>query len=370
MSKLQFTILKTKGKARVGKITLNGKEIMTPVFMPCGTKATIKGVPLHMLTKEYLGSQRDIGILLNNTFHLHLHPGEASVQHLWGLHKFQHRPGLILTDSGWFQVFSLWLSKQGKPLVKLQDDGVRFQSPYDGSTHFFSPEWTVDIQMKLWSDIMMMLDVCSPVKDITKKRVEEHVQITHKRAYEAFSYHQRQYTASHGVLFPIVQGGLYHDLRQQSIEYLSQFAVDGIAVGGLSVGETKEELYEMLSFVGSKLPADKPRYLMGVWTPEDIIAWVEQGIDMFDCVMPTRLGRHGSAFTSQGIIKIKNAHYKNDPAPLDETCSCHTCRTFSRAYLHHLAKEQEMLGSTLLSLHNISYLVGVTEKLQQDILNS
>lgn len=323
-----------------------------------------------MLTADFLGSHRDIGILLNNTFHLHLHPGEDIVQTLGGVHTFQHRNKLILTDSGGFQVFSLGLSKQGKPLAKLQEGGVSFQSPYDGSKHFFSPEGTVDIQMKLWSDIMMMLDVCSPVTDISKTVVTEQLAITHKRAQEAYLHHQQHYDRSHGVLFPIVQWWLYKDLRQASVEALTPFAVDGIAVGWLSVGETKEELHDMMSYIWSILPVHKPRYLMGVGTPEDIIHGVHEGIDMFDCVMPTRLWRHGGAFTPNGTLKIKNAAFKNDPEPLDETCPCHTCRTFSRAYLHHLFKEQEILGGTLLSLHNISYLHRLTEQLQQEILNS
>jgi queuine tRNA-ribosyltransferase len=368
MQKLAFTIAKTKGNARVGEFTLNGITVQTPCFMPVGTQATIKALPLEFLSAAYLWTKASIRLILNNTFHLHLHPGEDLLAQWWGIHRFQHRDGLILTDSWGFQVFSLWLSKTGKPLVKLRADGVQFKSPSDGSTHFFSPIGTVDIQRKLGSDIMMMLDVCSPVHNITKRKVAEHMDLTHRRAKEQFAYHSSVYEQSRGVLFPIVQGGLYPDLRAESAQALSQYARDGIGIGGLSVWETREEMYGALDHLVPHLPTNVPRYLMGVGTPQDLREAIYRGIDLFDCVMPTRLGRHGTAFTHTGTIKLKNASYKTDTTPLDPRCRCHTCRHFTKAYLHHLCKQDEMLAATLLSLHNIAFLHRLVEEIREEIL--
>lgn len=369
--KLQFTILKTKGKARVGTIELNGATLTTPVFMPVATKATLKGIPLERLSTDYLGTKDPIKLILNNTYHLYLSPGDEYIKRYGGAHKFQNRNGLILTDSGWFQVFSLWLAKKdGSSLVKIQDDGVRFSSHHDGSKHFFSPTNVIDIQRNIGSDIMMMLDVCSPVDDITKEEVAKQLAITHKRAKEAYEYHHTNYDNWKSVLFPIVQGGLYTDLREQSIKELAPYARDGIAIGWLSVWETKEELNGILEFMSDKLPSDVPRYLMGVGTPEDLKNAIAQGIDMFDCVLPTRIGRHGSAFTKEGTIKLRNAVYKDELWPLEPSCTCHTCRTFTRAYLHHLIKQNEMLGASLLSFHNIAYLHNLLEEIKQEILDS
>lgn len=370
MTKLNFKILKTHGNARVGEITLNGTTFKTPVFMPVGTKATLKWLPFEWMGKEYLWTKDDINIILNNTFHLHLRPGENTIEKIGGMHTFENRDKLILTDSWWFQVFSLWLSKSGKPLAKLFPDYVKFQSPYDGSTHIFTPTGTVDIQRKLGSDIMMMLDVCSPVHDISKKKVAQHMQTTHQRAKEQYNYHMTWYNQYKSALFPIIQGGLYHDLREESTHYLSNFAHDGIAIGGLSVGESKEEMYDILAHLNPHLPHDKPRYLMWVGTPEDIRAAIYQGIDMFDCVLPTRLGRHGTAFTHTGTCKLKQQRRKEDISPLDPQCSCHTCKHFTKAYLHHLVKENEMLWASLLSLHNIAYLHNTIENIRQEILDS
>ncbi len=370
MSKIDFTIRKRRGNARVGELTLNGVTVTTPVFMPVGTKATIKGVPLEWMNSSFLGSENPINIILNNTFHLYLHPWADLIQKAWGLHTFQHWDRLILTDSGWFQVFSLWLSKSGKSLVKLSDNGVAFKSPYDGSSHVFTPTWVVDIQRMLWSDIMMMLDVCSPVLEISKDQVAAHMATTHKRAKEQYEYHQKEYDKYRGVLFPIIQGGLYPDLREQSAKYLTQFATDGIAIGWLSVGETREEMYQALVDLHPHLPENCPRYLMWVGTPEDLRAAIEHGIDMFDCVMPTRIGRHGSAFTANGVIKISNASYKEDFTPIEPTCKCHTCKNFTKAYLHHLHQQNEMMSATLLSLHNIAYLHATVESIKQEILAS
>ncbi len=370
MSKLDFTIRKRRGNARVGELTLNGVTVTTPVFMPVWTKATLKGIPYERMSSVFLWSQNPINIILNNTFHLYLHPGAELIQKAWGLHRFQNRDRLILTDSGWFQVFSLWLSKSGKSLVKLGNEWVEFKSPYDGSTHIFTPTWVVDIQRMLWSDIMMMLDVCSPVVEISKEQVAEHMALTHQRAKQQYDHHQAAYDKHRWVLFPIVQWWLYPDLREQSATYLSQFATDWIAIGGLSVGETKEEMYQVLGDLNKNLPDHLPRYLMGVGTPEDLRAAIEHGIDMFDCVMPTRIGRHGSAFTAQGTIKISNAIYYDDFSPLEPTCKCHTCIHFTKAYLHHLHKEGEMMAASLLSLHNIAYLHATVEQIKQEILQS
>lgn len=369
-NKLQFTIQKTVWKARLWTISLHGVEVETPVFMPVWTKSTIKGIPLEWMDKAFLWTEKSVRLILNNTFHLYLRPGDEIIKKAWGVHKFQNRDWLILTDSWGFQVFSLWLSKSWKSLVKLQDDGVWFQSPHDWSRHFFSPTNVVDIQRNLWSDIMMMLDICSPVHDITKNEVARQMHVTHKWAKEAYDYHMQQYDQHRGVLFPIIQWGLYNDLRAESVEALSPYARDGIAIGWLSVWETQEELHDMLVFLSDKLPTDVPRYLMGVGTPAELREAVYNGIDMFDCVIPTRLGRHGTAFVWEDVVKIKNACYKEDFTPLDTSCWCHTCKNFTKAYLHHLIREKEMLGASLLSLHNIAYLNKFMESIREELSNS
>lgn len=382
MSKLDFKILKQYGNARVWQITLNGVTLTTPVFMPVGTKATIKGLPLDMLKDPtYIWDLPEIQLILANTFHLYLRPGDELVKAAWGLHTFEHRDKLILTDSGGFQVFSLGLGKNDERWktnnekwshdvkMKLTENGVKFRSPYDGSKHEFTPENVVDIQCNLWSDIMMVLDVCSPAWS-DKRTIHQHMQMTHRRAKRAFDHLAPKYDDVRGVLFPIVQWGTYLDLRQESIDFLSQYAWDGIAVWGVSVGESKDLINEVVAFTASKLPFDKPRYLMGVGTPEDITHAIEQWFDMFDCVLPTRLGRHGEAFSADGNIKISNAPYAKDFSPLTNDCGCYTCKHFSKAYLHHLIREKEMLGGILLSLHNIVYLHKIVEDWKTKILNS
>ncbi|MCX6824539.1 MAG: tRNA guanosine(34) transglycosylase Tgt [candidate division SR1 bacterium] len=373
MSKLDFKILKQKGNARVGQITLNGITLTTPVFMPVGTKATIKGIVLDMLKDPtYIGDLPEIKLILANTFHLYLRPGDELIKEAGGLHTFENWDKLILTDSGGFQVFSLGLGKNVEGSIiqdgggnhdvkmKLTEDGVTFRSPYDGSKHMFTPEGVVDIQCNLGSDIMMVLDVCSP-SGADKKIIEKHMQMTHRRAKRAFDHLKPKYNDVRGVLFPIVQGGTYLDLRQESVDFLSNYARDGIAVGGVSVGESKELIREVVSYTASKLPTNVPRYLMGVGTPEDITHAIEEGFDMFDCVLPTRLGRHGQAFATGGNVKINNAKYTKDFTPLTNDCGCYTCKNFTKAYLHHLIKEKEMLGGILLSLHNIMYLHKIVE---------
>ena len=378
MSKLNFKILKQKGKARVGEITLNGITLKTPIFMPVGTKATIKGLILDLLQDpHYIGNQIDpIKLILANTFHLYLRPGSKIVQAAGGLHQFENwKDGLILTDSGGFQVFSLGLANQKfndqkhthKVGIKLTEEGVKFRSPYDGSKHIFTPENVVDTQCELWSDIMMVLDVCSPAGS-DKKTIEKHIAMTHRRAKRAFEHFKPKYEEAKGVLFPIVQGGTYLDLRTQSAEYLSQFAWDGIAIGGVSVGESRELIEQVIAHTTPLLPNEKPRYLMGVGTPEDLRFAIEQGVDMFDCVAATRLGRHGIAFSDQGNIKITNSEFRTDFSPLTENCDCYTCRNFSKAYLCHLIREQETLWGSLVGLHNIVYLNRILEDWKKKFL--
>ncbi len=320
----------------------------------------------------YIWDLPEIKLILANTFHLYLRPGDELIQEAWGLHTFENRDKLILTDSGGFQVFSLWLGKDDAWSIiqdwwwshdvkmKLTEDGVKFRSPYDGSKHMFTPEGVVDIQCNLWSDIMMVLDVCSP-SGADKKTIEQHMHMTHRRAKRAFDHLKPKYNDVRGVLFPIVQWWTHLDLRQQSVDFLSDYARDGIAVGGVSVWESKELIREVVAFTASKLPIDKPRYLMGVGTPEDITHAIEEGFDMFDCVLPTRLGRHGQAFAAGGNVKITNAKYTKDFTPLTDDCGCYTCKHFTKAYLHHLIKEKEMLWGILLSLHNIMYLHKIVE---------
>jgi len=329
---------------------------------------------------KYIWDLPEIKLILANTFHLYLRPGDELIQEAWGLHTFEHWDKLILTDSGGFQVFSLWLWKQDawslmhdawwshEVKMKLTEDGVKFRSPYDGSKHMFTPEWVVDIQCNLWSDIMMVLDVCSP-SGADKKTIEQHMQMTHRRAKRAFDHLKPKYDDVRGVLFPIVQWWTHLDLRQQSVDFLSDYARDGIAVGGVSVWESKELIREVVSFTASKLPQDKPRYLMGVGTPEDITHAIEEGFDMFDCVLPTRLGRHGQAFATGGNVKITNAKYTKDFTPLTDDCGCYTCKNFTKAYLHHLIKEKEMLWGILLSLHNIMYLHKIVEDWKTGMLS-
>ena len=320
----------------------------------------------------YIWDLPEIKLILANTFHLYLRPGDELIQEAWGLHTFENRDKLILTDSGGFQVFSLWLGKDDAWSIiqdwwwshdvkmKLTEDGVKFRSPYDGSKHMFTPEGVVDIQCNLWSDIMMVLDVCSP-SGADKKTIEQHMHMTHRRAKRAFDHLKPKYNDVRGVLFPIVQWWTHLDLRQQSVDFLSDYARDGIAVGGVSVWESKELIREVVAFTASKLPIDKPRYLMGVGTPEDITHAIEEGFDMFDCVLPTRLGRPGQAFAAGGNVKITNAKYTKDFTPLTDDCGCYTCKHFTKAYLHHLIKEKEMLWGILLSLHNIMYLHKIVE---------
>ena len=367
--KLKFKVLATKGNARAGEFILNGVRIQTPVFMPVWTKATIKGLILDLLRDpKYIKDLPPINLILANTFHLFLHPGAETIQKAGWLHKFENWDQLILTDSGWFQAFSLAKWKSGKSLAKLTADGVKFRSPKDGSAHFFSPEWTVDTQCLLWSDIMMMLDVCSPAW-ITKKKYYYQMKTTHERARRQYEHFMKKYDETRGVLFPIVQWWTYEDLREESLAALLPYAHDGIAVWGVSVGESYEDICRVMHFIWPKLPQDKPRYIMGIWTPESVREAILAWFDMFDCVLPTRLGRHGTAMTDEWNIRLSNAKYKNDFTPLDDSDSF-VSKHYTKSYLHHLVKENEMLGWILLSLHNIMYLHRLVTKMREEILNN
>jgi len=355
---LMFKLLKTSGSARLGTLKTAHGKIDTPFFMPIATTGAIKGLTTD--EAKDLGAQ----ILLSNTYHLHLRPGEDIIKKAGGLHKFMNWNGPILTDSGGYQVFSL------SKIRKLKDDGVEFQSHLDGKKIFLTPEKAIDIQMKLGSDIMMVLDEC-PAADKDRKYVEKSLKLTTewaKRCQTFFNKKRRDAinrvsTANDCLLFGIVQGGMFPDLREQSAKELVKIGFDGYAIGGLSVGEPNKVMYKIIEKTIPHLPEDKPRYLMGVGTPEDILEAVERGIDMFDCVLPTRNARHGYLFTSKGIVRIRNEQYKNDFTPLDKKCDCYTCKNFTKAYLRHLFISNEILSLRLNTLHNVAFYL----KLMSDI---
>lgn len=349
---LKFEVLKTDGHARLGRMTLNHGVVETPIFMPVGTYGAVKAMSPYDL------QQANSQIILGNTFHLWLRPSMDVINKFGGLHKFNGWDKPILTDSGGFQVFSL-----GK-LRKIKEEGVYFQNPIDGSKLFLSPEKSMEIQTVLNSDIAMIFDECTPYPaDYQTARESMEMSLRWaERSRSAFNQYQNP-----NALFGIVQGGMYADLRQRSLSELMKIGFDGIAIGGLSVGEPKEEMNRMLDEIKGMLPADKPHYLMGVGTPEDLVYGVSKGIDMFDCVMPTRNARNGWLFTRFGDVKIKNAKYKDDTRPLDESCSCYTCQNFSRAYLHHLFKIGEILGSHLNTVHNIHYYLELMQEIRQAI---
>ncbi|MCE3267925.1 MAG: tRNA guanosine(34) transglycosylase Tgt [Burkholderiales bacterium] len=352
---MNFEILHNDKKARLGKLTTNHGIIETPIFMPVGTYGAVKSIsPLEL-------NQMSAQIILGNTFHLWLRPGLEIINKFGGLHKFIGWEQPILTDSGGFQVFSL-----GK-LRKIKEEGVYFRNPIDGSKLFLSPEKSMEIQTGLNSDIAMIFDECTPYP-ATYAEARESMELSLRwaeRSRVAFDNYKNK-----NALFAIVQGGMHLDLRQKSLDELMQIGFDGIAIGGLSVGEPKDEMYRMLEGLADMLPSEKPHYLMGVGTPEDLVYGVGQGIDMFDCVMPTRNARNGWLFTRFGDIKIKNAKYKDDIKPLDETCTCYTCQSFSRSYLHHLYKIGEILGSRLNTIHNLHYYLTLMNEIRASILQN
>ncbi len=343
----------TECRARSGKIQTNRGEINTPVFMPVGTKATVKTMAPEELTK--LGTE----IILGNTYHLHIRPGSELIKQAGGLHKFMNWDSPILTDSGGFQVFSL-----GK-LRQISDDGVEFRSHLDGSKLFLSPETATHIQENLGSDIIMAFDECPPYPSS-----EDYVRESMYRSLRwAERCKQSQTKSDEQALFGIVQGGMYPDLRAESARETVKIGFPGYAVGGLSVGEPRETMLEILESTVPFLPADKPRYLMGVGTPDYLIEGVRMGIDMFDCVYPTRVARNGTAMSRYGNTTIKNAKYMYDFNPIDDECECYTCQNYSKAYLRHLVKENEILGFRLLTWHNLFFLIKLIEELRQAIKN-
>jgi queuine tRNA-ribosyltransferase len=338
LQEMKFTLNKTDGLVRRGTITLAHGTVETPAFMPVGTYGTVKAMsPLEL--KE-IGAQ----IVLGNTFHLWLRPGLEVIEAHGGLHRFMGWNGPILTDSGGFQVFSLGA------LRKITEDGVTFQSPVNGDKCFLSPEESMRIQKVLNADIVMIFDECTPYP-ADEKTAGESMRLSLRWAERS----KRAHDGNTNALFGIVQGGMHEQLRDESLHELERIGFDGYALGGLSVGEPKEDMLRILQHIAPQLPPDKPRYVMGVGTPEDLVDAISQGIDMFDCVMPTRNARNGMMFTRLGDIKIKNAQYRLDMRPLDEQCGCYTCRHFTRAYLHHLHRIGEILGARLNTIHNLFY---------------
>ena len=335
---MQFSVSATDGAARAGKLTLGHGTVDTPAFMPVGTYGTVKAMSPAELHE--IGAH----IVLGNTFHLWLRPGLEVIAAHGGLHRFMGWDGPILTDSGGFQVFSLGA------LRKITEEGVKFQSPVNGDKCFLTPEESMRIQKVLNSDIAMIFDECTPYP-ATEREAADSMRLSLRWAARSKAAHD----GNPNALFGIVQGGMPARLPHQSLAGLTNIGFDGYAIGGLSVGEPKEDMLRTLAHTAPQLPQDKPRYLMGVGTPEDIVAAVTQGIDMFDCVMPTRNARNGMLFTQHGDIKIKNAQYRMDTRPLDEQCECYTCRNFSRAYLHHLHRLGEILGARLNTIHNLHY---------------
>ena len=335
---MKFEISKTDGHARTGNLIFDKGIVRTPAFMPVGTYGTVKS----LTPSDILRSGADI--VLGNTFHLMLRPGTEIIRKHGSLHNFMRWEKPILTDSGGFQVFSL-----GK-MRKITEDGVIFKSPIDGSTVSLDPEKSMEVQRVLGSDIVMIFDDCTPYP-ATKKQAMESMRLSLRWAERSKVAH----AGNPSALFGIIQGGMHEDLRGESLEELTAIGFDGYAIGGLSVGEPKKDMQRILNVIGPKMPENKPRYLMGVGKPEDIIRAVQRGVDMFDCVMPTRNARNGHLFTSEGIIRIRNSVYKDDLNPLDPECDCYTCSNFSRSYLHHLEKCKEMLGPQLNTIHNLRF---------------
>ncbi len=346
-----FDILATDGHARAGVFHTPHGDLETPVFAPVGTQATVKAVTPAQL--EALGAT----LVLANTYHLYLRPGDELVAEMGGLHQFMQWPKPMLTDSGGFQVFSL------AKIREIDADGVTFRSHLDGSVHRFTPEKSIAIQENLGADIIMALDECPPPYD--RAYNEEALARTHAWAERSLKAHSRPDQA----LFGIVQGGVFPDLREQSAAFIASLGFPGHAIGGLSVGETKEEMYAMIEVVNAVLPPEKPRYLMGVGTPQDLIEGVRRGVDIFDCVLPTRLARHHAAMLKNGgRLNMRRREFARDPRPIDDTCTCYTCQHFSRAYIRHLIIAREMLAATLLSIHNLHTLVQLARDMREAII--
>ncbi len=346
---VKFSVTATDGAARRATLSFPRGDIQTPVFMPCGTYGAVKGMTPAAL--DELGTQ----ILLGNTFHLMLRPGTGIIRDHGDLHDFMGWDKPILTDSGGFQVFSLG------DLRKIDESGVNFRSPINGDAVFLSPESSMQVQSELGSDIAMVFDECTPYP-ADKRAVAESMELSLRWAKRS-----REAWAGPGTLFGIVQGGVHTDLRDASIAGLLDIGFEGYAIGGLSVGEPKDEMMEVVRHTAPRLPGDRPRYLMGVGTPGDLLDCVVAGVDMFDCVMPTRNARNAHLFTSEGVLRLRNARFRSDTGPVDPDCGCYTCRNFSRAYLHHLDKSGEMLGAQLATIHNLSYYMALMEGMRSAI---
>ena len=346
---MSFKLLNRDGVPRRGTMTFDKGEVQTPAFMPVGTYGTVKA----MLPRDVEATGAEI--VLGNTFHLMLRPGEKIIADHGGLHEFMQWPKPILTDSGGFQVFSL-----GK-LRKITEEGVSFKSPIDGSPVFLDPERSMQVQRDLGSDIVMCFDECTPYP-ATLGEARYSMELSMRWAKRC----KESYDGS-GALFGILQGGMYEDLREESLKALVEIGFDGYAIGGLSVGEPKDEMIKVLDAIADKLPEDRPRYLMGVGKPEDLIEAVRRGVDMFDCVMPTRNARNGHLFTSTGVVKIRNAAHREDKSPLDADCRCYTCQNFSRAYLDHLEKTKERLGAQLNTIHNTYFYQNLMQQMRDAI---
>jgi len=346
----KFTVVSTDGNSRYGKLIGTHGETETPCFMPVGTLGAVKGVTWKNV------KEMGYSLVLSNVYHLYLRPGLEVIEEAGGIHSFTGWKDLILTDSGGFQVFSLG------SLMKLTEEGVEFRSHLDGSKHFFTPEFVVEFEERIGVDIGMVLDECTPYPatyDYAKHSMERTLRWA-KRSIEAR-------TTDRTALFGIVQGGVYEDLRLKCVEEITKLPFEGFAIGGLSVGEPKEEMYRITRLVAPNLPPDKPRYLMGVGTPEDILEAVEAGVDMFDCVMPTRNARNGTLFTSYGKVNIKAAKYKKDFTPLDPNCDCYTCRNFTKAYLRHLYVSREVNSVILNTIHNLHFYAKLMEGIREAI---
>ncbi|MBK2356643.1 tRNA guanosine(34) transglycosylase Tgt [Francisella hispaniensis] len=348
MTVMKFELLKKEGKARRAKISFPRGDIQTPAFMPVGTYGAVKS--LSPVELKEMGAE----IILGNTFHLWLRPGTEIIKKHGSLHGFNGWDKPILTDSGGFQVFSL-----GK-MRKLTEDGVTFKSPINGSKVFLSPEISMQVQRDLGSDIVMCFDECTPYP-ATEKEAKESMELSMRWAKRSKDAHGDNPSA----LFGIIQGGMYEHLRDESLAKLKEIDFDGFAIGGLSVGEPKEDMIRILDHTAHQMPEDKPRYLMGVGTPKDLVEAVYRGVDMFDCVMPSRNARNGHIFTSEGVIKIRNSKYKDDISPLDPNCDCYTCKNFTKSYLHHLDKTKEILGSRLNTIHNLTFYQNLMKSIRK-----
>ncbi len=363
MSQAFKIIAETEAGGRRGQLRLPHRTVETPVFMPVGTAGTVKAVAQDVL--ETLGTE----IILGNTYHLYLRPGHEAIRRMGGLHRFISWPGALLTDSGGFQVFSL------NQLRKVSDEGVRFRSHLDGSSHFFTPEHSMDVQIALGADIAMAFDECTEYP-ADRSRAQESLRLTMawaRRSLDHFRAHREEVVWHEELggrtqsLFGIVQGGMYIDLRRESAERLVEMDFDGYAIGGLSVGEPRQLTLEMISEVLPLLPAGKPRYVMGVGYPDEIEQYARMGVDMMDCVLPTRAARHGLLFTSEGRLNIKGKRYAEDQGPPDPACQCMVCRRYSRAYLRHLMQSGEALSGTLNTIHNLAYYLGIMERVRKNL---